>query len=432
MANKAAAGGQDNLSLDDVKLDEFPVEDNALFADLDNEMRAGDGKDSDPGAALDDLNLDFDVKADAAPAQHGAGEAGVDDTMDLELSLDDAPAESAPTPDSPEDFDLGESTVADSSAVEDDLNLEFDEGTASASDGAGDLDLNLDGVSAGTGDLDLDAAPADLDLGEAPEAALEPSGSEMPDLAAEPVADLDLGSIDAPQPSPDESEGGGDFAAAPDINLDDIDLELDMPGGRGSEMEDLGETSLEPKGAQVDLEQGQSEDVGVIKEFQMPPLADIRGDDAPSSAEEFEAMPDVELPEDDVLHLNLGPEDPGAPQPEFTMAPELAQQDAEVAEAEEILLGEPAQAELPPAPVPAAAVPQDLLLSIPHRLSVQMGAVSLLGRDIRGLAYGSVVQLNRTVGEPVDLLLDGKTIAQGEIVLINGKNLGVRILALNK
>jgi flagellar motor switch protein FliN/FliY len=61
-----------------------------------------------------------------------------------------------------------------------------------------------------------------------------------------------------------------------------------------------------------------------------------------------------------------------------------------------------------------------------------MGAVSLQGRDLRGLAYGSVVQLNRTVGEPVDLLLDGRTIAQGEIVLINGKNLGVRILALNK
>jgi flagellar motor switch protein FliN/FliY len=61
-----------------------------------------------------------------------------------------------------------------------------------------------------------------------------------------------------------------------------------------------------------------------------------------------------------------------------------------------------------------------------------MGSVSLVGKDIRGLAYGSVVQLNRTVGEPVDLLLDGRSIAQGEIVLINGKNLGVRILALNK
>jgi flagellar motor switch protein FliN/FliY len=79
-----------------------------------------------------------------------------------------------------------------------------------------------------------------------------------------------------------------------------------------------------------------------------------------------------------------------------------------------------------------SAVSQDILLSIPHMLSVQVGTVSLEGRDVANLAYGSVVQLNRAAGEPVDLLLDGKAIARGEIVLINGKNLGVRIVALSK
>ena len=43
-----------------------------------------------------------------------------------------------------------------------------------------------------------------------------------------------------------------------------------------------------------------------------------------------------------------------------------------------------------------------------------------------------ILEFGRTVGEPVDLMLEGKAIAQGEIVLINGKNLGVRIVAVSK
>jgi len=61
-----------------------------------------------------------------------------------------------------------------------------------------------------------------------------------------------------------------------------------------------------------------------------------------------------------------------------------------------------------------------------------MGSVTLNGNDLMKLAYGSVVQLSHTVGDPVELVLEGQTIAQGEIVLINGRNLGVRILSLRK
>jgi flagellar motor switch protein FliN/FliY len=71
-----------------------------------------------------------------------------------------------------------------------------------------------------------------------------------------------------------------------------------------------------------------------------------------------------------------------------------------------------------------------VLLGLPHQIQVRMGSVTLLGQDLLNLQNGSVVPLNRAVGEPVDLMLDGKTIAQGEVVLINGRNLGVRIVAL--
>jgi flagellar motor switch protein FliN/FliY len=61
-----------------------------------------------------------------------------------------------------------------------------------------------------------------------------------------------------------------------------------------------------------------------------------------------------------------------------------------------------------------------------------MGSVTLNGQDLMRLAYGSVVQLNQTVGDPVELVLEGRTIARGEVVLINGRNLGVRIVSLQK
>ena len=90
---------------------------------------------------------------------------------------------------------------------------------------------------------------------------------------------------------------------------------------------------------------------------------------------------------------------------------------------------EPRPAAPPALPV---GISSEILLSIPHEVSVEMGSVTLNGKDILELNYGSVVQLNRTLGEPVDLVLEGRQIAQGEIVLINGKNLGVRILAVTK
>ena len=79
-----------------------------------------------------------------------------------------------------------------------------------------------------------------------------------------------------------------------------------------------------------------------------------------------------------------------------------------------------------------AGISTEILLSIPHRVNVEMGSVAMNGKDILELDYGSVVPLDRGVGEPVSLVLEGKAIAQGEIVLINGKSLGVRIVAVSK
>ena len=51
----------------------------------------------------------------------------------------------------------------------------------------------------------------------------------------------------------------------------------------------------------------------------------------------------------------------------------------------------------------------------------------MLLKDILDLCSGSVVELDRRVEEPVDLLIDGRLIAQGEVVIVGG-NYGLRIL----
>ena len=75
---------------------------------------------------------------------------------------------------------------------------------------------------------------------------------------------------------------------------------------------------------------------------------------------------------------------------------------------------------------------KELLLNIQHDLSVELGRVHMSGVDITELTYGSVVELEKIAGDPVDLVINGKVVAFGEIVLINNKKLGIRIIGINQ
>ena len=83
---------------------------------------------------------------------------------------------------------------------------------------------------------------------------------------------------------------------------------------------------------------------------------------------------------------------------------------------------------------PAAADPVtscnrnlDLLLDIELGVTLRFGTRQMVLKDIIELCSGSVVELDRRVQEPVDLLIDGRIIAQGEVVIVDG-NYGLRIL----
>jgi flagellar motor switch protein FliN/FliY len=68
----------------------------------------------------------------------------------------------------------------------------------------------------------------------------------------------------------------------------------------------------------------------------------------------------------------------------------------------------------------------ELIMDVPLEVSVELGRVQMLIRDILDLSTGSIVELERMAGEPVDLLVNGKKVARGEVVVIED-NFGVRI-----
>jgi flagellar motor switch protein FliN/FliY len=73
--------------------------------------------------------------------------------------------------------------------------------------------------------------------------------------------------------------------------------------------------------------------------------------------------------------------------------------------------------------------PRDLVMDIPVSLSVELGQTQLEVRDVLALGAGSVIELNKLQEEPVDIRINGRLIARGEIVLVKN-NLAVKITEL--
>jgi flagellar motor switch protein FliN/FliY len=83
---------------------------------------------------------------------------------------------------------------------------------------------------------------------------------------------------------------------------------------------------------------------------------------------------------------------------------------------------------MPLKPVLSAAGDANLgiIMDVPMQVTVELGRTRKLIRDILELTQGSVVELDKLAGEPVDILVNGKLIAKGEVVVID-ENFGVRV-----
>lgn len=98
-----------------------------------------------------------------------------------------------------------------------------------------------------------------------------------------------------------------------------------------------------------------------------------------------------------------------------------------------------AEAVEPPAPTPidakaAEASPENevhdrnlaLILDIPLRVSVELGRTKMVVADLLNLGQGSVIELSKLAGEPMEVLVNDKLVARGEAVVVNEK-FGVRL-----
>ena len=68
----------------------------------------------------------------------------------------------------------------------------------------------------------------------------------------------------------------------------------------------------------------------------------------------------------------------------------------------------------------------DFILDIPLKVTVELGRTNYLIKDLLNLGQGSVMELNKMAGEHLEILVNGKLIAKGEVVVVNEK-FGVRI-----
>ena len=74
----------------------------------------------------------------------------------------------------------------------------------------------------------------------------------------------------------------------------------------------------------------------------------------------------------------------------------------------------------------SGTIDQEVLQNISVTMSIEVGRAQIKIRDLMRLTQGSVVELDRIAGEPLDLLVNNTVVAQGEIVLVNDRY-GVRL-----
>ena len=75
---------------------------------------------------------------------------------------------------------------------------------------------------------------------------------------------------------------------------------------------------------------------------------------------------------------------------------------------------------------PSGSQDIQMVLDIPVQLSVELGRTKIPIKNILQLAQGSIVELDALAGEPMDVLINGYLIAQGEVVVVNEK-FGIRL-----
>lgn len=80
-----------------------------------------------------------------------------------------------------------------------------------------------------------------------------------------------------------------------------------------------------------------------------------------------------------------------------------------------------------PAIAEGPAVPPELIDSLTVDLTVELGRLTMRLGAIRALQQGEVLSLDRPIGEPLEIRINGRTIAKGEVVATEARRYGIRV-----
>jgi len=357
--------------------------------------------DSKPGDVLSDSE-DDEEDSEEDDLQLGMDEIG--DLVD-EIKLDDQEEEKADaSADGEEDmvFEEAEGQVGDS--VESALDeLGEEESTENSAEDAS-------AVEDGSEESQENSAAAESEKDNDEEIVAESDDSENLEASEEsessPDAEADASEGDE---QTEEESGSSDVMDM----LHDPEVAEDSDESESAESEDL-DLGMEELDDTVDEETTDIE------------LEDADSDPPEVEESEIEDLEDLTESEGVTAQLNGESSDEPEEMSEQTSAAESGVQDAP--EIENVGSVMPQATDTPEET--AASLGSKMLLSLHHEAVVEIARTTLTGEEITQITYGSIIELDKAAGEPVDLVLDGKTIARGEIVQINNDKLGIRIVGI--
>ncbi len=398
--------GLDDADLDDADLDDVLSE----SVDLDDASDEGEidlGMD-EIGDLVEDLKLD--VAGDDIDA---SVEGEADMVFDEEETEDDSNDSVESLLDELGDDDSGElSLAADSAGEEGFVDLEEVNETAVEESSETDAEKvsaeteSTEKVEGSTGNDSGDSESSDvLDM------LHDPDISD--DTADEDTEDMELG-MDTLDDTKDDDltdlglddtetvESGDEDVAVEDV-VDESD-EVDVTDETTEdEIMDLGIDDVETAEAEPEADESATETAEVEPEAEEIPALETTSDTLGELEELSEEKEEIEIEE-----------------------PEMEVQETPAIDIVEIVM--PIESDA--AETIAAPLGSDMLLNFNHEVVVEIARTSLTGEEITQITYGSIIELDKVAGEPVNLVLDGKTIALGEVVQINNEKLGIRIVGV--
>lgn len=73
------------------------------------------------------------------------------------------------------------------------------------------------------------------------------------------------------------------------------------------------------------------------------------------------------------------------------------------------------------------SLPASLLDSVPLDVSIELGRTRLSFRAVKNLSQGAIVELDRPIGDPLDIRVNGRLVARGEVVVVRNERYGIRL-----